>query len=67
MPVVGISPARALTVKVRVKSNATKQSLKFFMVSPEVQLMKEGWNGDSLDSRPQNAGIITPKRIIPVN
>lgn len=41
MPTVGISPPRALTAKVRVNNNAAKQSLNFFMVSPDEQLMGE--------------------------
>jgi hypothetical protein len=67
MPTVGISPARTLKVKVRVKSNVTKQSLNFFMVSPEEQLVWNNSGGGSTNSESQNAGIITLTETFPIN
>jgi hypothetical protein len=66
IPTVGISPARALTVNVRVNRNATKNCLKFFMLSPEDKLCGDCWN-DSPISKLPNAGIITLVEVIPVN
>ena len=66
MPTVGISPARALTVNVRVNRNATKNCLNFFMFSPEDKLCGDCWN-DSPNSKLLNAGIITLIEMILVN